>query len=241
MNYPVGFFSLTYTFARRAAQLNKCSLAEALLRYTHLYMAFGLGRSFNPSAREWQGFLAGLDDAEDPAVWMHATCHRLTKRAPARVPEPAFGCFAYDLWDGGRVRLHFFNPDSGKSPLRAEAAVERRAELTQLIAYIRNTVPEARTIVGGSWLYNIEAYRRLFPPEFLASARPEEPPEVQFMALWGQFLNHRREIKEETARRFLAAVEQADTLDELLHAFPYPVLRLECPVEVFYQAYADPQ
>ena len=25
---------------------------------------------------------------------------------------------------------------------------------------------------GGSWLYNIDAYRRLFPPEYLASTKP---------------------------------------------------------------------
>lgn len=89
-------------------------------------------------------------------------------------------------------------------------------------------------MVGGSWLYNIEAYRRLFPPAFLATAAPEEP-EPQFIALWGQFLDHRQQVKPDLASQFRAEFSRQTTLSGLLHSFPYPVLRLECPLRVFYE------
>lgn len=236
MNYPREFFSLNYAFARRAAQLGKCSLAEALLRYTHLYMALGLGSSFDPGAQDWQGFLAGLADTEDPAGWMYAASRRVDKTKIDGLSEQTFGCFSYSLWEGGRARLHFLNPGR-QSPLRAAFVGERKAELKEMFAYIQAHEPEARSVVGGSWLYHIEAYRRLFPPGYLATARPEEPVEPRFLSLWGQFLSYRGRIKKDTAQRFLAAVERATSLDELLRAFPYPVLLLECPLEVFYRAY----
>jgi len=87
--------------------------------------------------------------------------------------------------------------------------------------------------VGGSWLYHLEAYRRLFPPGFLASAQAEEP-DARFLALWGQFLDHQGQVKPDMAQRFERAVDRAGSLAELMACFPYPVLRLERPLEEFY-------
>ena len=37
--------------------------------------------------------------------------------------------------------------------------------------HLRSLVPPTATAVGGSWLYTIEAYCRLFPPGYLATAQ----------------------------------------------------------------------
>ena len=43
-------------------------------------------------------------------------------------------------------------------------------------------------VVGASWLYNLEAYRRLFPASYVATARVL-PDRFRHMPLWGQFVN----------------------------------------------------
>jgi hypothetical protein len=92
------------------------------------------------------------------------------------------------------------------------------------------------TVVGGSWLYNIDAYHRLFPPGFLATARAG-PNEYQFIALWGQFLDRHGRVKPRIARPFLEGLEQRVTEESLLHGFPYRVLRLESAITTFYRFY----
>lgn len=235
-HFPAEFFELNYRFALRIAEISGAPLPDVLLRHTHLYLAFGLGRSFDPADPRWAAFLKGLAAVPDALGWIVETYHALTGGVQPYTPEHPYGVFAYSLWEAGRVRLHFFGGPVGVSSLSRRAVPQREAELAALVAAVRRDVPEARSMVGGSWLYNIEAYRRLFPQEYLATAAPEDP-ETQFIALWGQFLDYRRRVKPEVAARFLSAVEAAPDLTALLHAFPYPVLRLECPIAVFYEHY----
>ena len=236
MEYPREFFELTYRFARRVHSVMGLPLDQALLRYTHLYLVFGLGRSFDPTTPVWVEFTAGLETASNPVDWIAATYTRLAGGLPPRKPDLYFGCFYYAVWAGGRVRLHFWNPDPTTSPLQRKWITARMADLRGLFAHLRNYVPEASSVVGGSWLYNIDAYRRLFPAEFLATAQAEEP-EAQFMALWGQVLDHRGQIKPETAAVFVERFERAASLEQILRSFPYPLLRLEAPLEIFFPFY----
>jgi hypothetical protein len=37
-----------------------------------------------------------------------------------------------------------------------------------MFAHIAEHEPQATTVCGASWLYNCEAYRRLFPPSYTA-------------------------------------------------------------------------
>jgi hypothetical protein len=37
-----------------------------------------------------------------------------------------------------------------------------------MFAHIRQHVPQATAVRGNSWLYNLEAYRRLYPPAYTA-------------------------------------------------------------------------
>lgn len=237
MEYPPAFFDLNLRFARRAAELAGRSLPEALLRHTYLYLALGLGRDFDPAHPAWQAFLAGLATAADQGEHAYRAYRQALAERPRAQPEIAFGCFTYAAWCDGRVRLHFFNATPGDSPLRRQHAPERLSELKAMFAHIQANLPEARSVVGGSWLYNLEAYCRLFPPAFICSAAREDPPETQFIALWGQFLDHAGQVKPDLAAAFLRRVEAARDLPALLDSFPYPVLRLEAPVEVFYQFY----
>jgi hypothetical protein len=80
-----------------------------------------------------------------------------------------FGCFSFELLAPGDVlRIHFSNRDSAGDcgPLVRAKADRRVEELREMFGYIRTHHQSTRTVRGGSWLYNLEAYRRLFPPEY---------------------------------------------------------------------------
>ncbi|HNS64838.1 MAG TPA: hypothetical protein PKN11_10450, partial [Anaerolineaceae bacterium] len=72
MPYSREYFRLNFLFAERAAELASIPLPEALFRYTHLYRAMRMGTTPNSTNPDWQAYLAGLADAEDPPGWTHA-------------------------------------------------------------------------------------------------------------------------------------------------------------------------
>ena len=234
MDFPSEFFHLNLVFAQKAAALTGLPMEDALRLHSHLYLSFNLGRDFDPQHPAWRAYLDGLSAAGDALDWTVVFYRRRLAEAPRQLPALEFGCFSYAVWDGGRARIHFRHNDPGFSPLSRERAGARRAELAVMFAHIRRHEKDFTSAVGGSWLYHIEAYRRLFPPGFLASATAGSDPETQFIALWGQFLDHHGQVKAEMARRFMHDVEQAQTLKDGLACFPYPVLRLEGPLSEFY-------
>ena len=118
----------------------------------------------------------------------------LHERRPQCSSSP-FGCFSYDPPDEeGAVRIHFM-PDGRHrrgSPLGGARLPERRAELKALAVEMCRQHPSARQIGGRSWLYNLDAYKRLFPAEYIASIRCA-PSAVNPIgsSTWGQVLDYR--------------------------------------------------
>src|SRR3954470_6741125 len=193
MILPKEFFELNFQFAQRIADVTGLDLATSLLLYTHLYMRFGLGRSFDPENPVWQTYIAGLGETDDPGTW---TYQMYLQQAQTDSPvDSPFGCFSYAVWSDNRIRIHFHNADKApQRPLSKERMSVRLAELEQMFTEICHKVPEATNVVGGSWLYSMESYRRLFPPAFLNTAYVGEN-DVQFMAQWGQFLGWDGQVK----------------------------------------------
>ena len=117
----------------------------------------------------------------------------------------------------------------------------RHAELWALFAEVAVRHPEARTVRGNSWLHGIAAYRRLYPPEYGASAIPAlMAEEFQYVALWGQFLDHADGLKPALARPFLEGMARARTIEELAAAVPRPIYEVECAVSHFHTFYRLP-
>ena len=65
MVYAKAFFDLQLQFAHKVTALSGLPLACVLLKYTNLYIRFGLGRDFHPAHPTWQAYLAGLQDTND--------------------------------------------------------------------------------------------------------------------------------------------------------------------------------
>lgn len=237
MAFSQDFFGLQIAFARKAAGLQAVSFEQALLSYTTFFVRFGLGRSFDPAAPRWQEYLHLLRSAQDSTA---ATYHFYLQQPDGHAVDGIVrreGCFSYAHGQAGFIHLHFYNSGDTPSPLSREHATHRRADLYRLFKYIRQHEPPGLILRGGSWLYNIEAYRRLFPPAYLASAQPAEG-RFQNMSLWGQMLDSKGAVKPAMAEPFLQRLQQAENMSAFAACFAFQPLRLQAPVSVFHEFYA---
>ena len=237
MIYARAFFDLQLEFAAAVSALGGLAPERALLEYTNLYIRFGLGRAFDPAHPGWQEYLAGLRDATDPGAWTHAFSLKRSPGMAAPGLVATFGCFSYALLGDDRLRLHFHNaePDD-HSPLALDRREQRRAELAALFAHVERAERRPLVVIGASWLYHLEAYRRLFPPAYLATAQVLHG-RFQHMPLWGQFVDRRGMLREDGARQLRELVHGLTSLEGLDRCFPLSVLRLEAPVGEFYDFY----
>ena len=232
--YAKAFFDRQLTFAERVVTLSGCPLERAVLDYTNLYVRFGLGRPFDPAHPTWREYLAGLRTAADPREWTYRFYARRGEAATGPSVVATVGCFSYARLDADRIRLHFRNAETdGHGPLTADRRAQRRAELAALFAHVKHTGSGPCRVIGASWLYNLDAYRRLFPASYLASARVAGD-RFRHMPLWGQFLDRRGEVKPDMTRPFLERLAQSSSVDGLARCFPLQVLTLEAPCADFH-------
>lgn len=241
---PLGdYFELQLAFAARLADRTDLGLGEAVARYTNLRRRFALGNADDPAAATaWARYLDGLEAAADPASRLHWTMdfYAQAPREALAEDQTAFGCFACARpTDDGAVRIHFTNRTGGGEvgPLSAARRAERRSELQAMFGFVRETYPSARSVLGGSWLYNLEAYRRLFPPTYAGSASlPSGPVRLTGSSTWGQFLDHHGGVKPAFRHHLL---ERLDTLDPDApwRAFPLQALWASAPIEHFFEHY----
>ncbi len=237
MTYAKAYFDLQLQFAQAVTRLSGLPLARTLLEYTNLYIRFGLGRAFDPAHPTWHEYLAGLQDTNDGRGWTYR--FYLTRPHPMVPPDAvaAFGCFSYTQLSNDRIRLHFHNAETdGRSPLAIERLGQRQADLAALFEHLKRTVRQPVQVVGRSWLYNLEAYRRLFPVSYLATAHVIHH-RFQHMPLWGQFVNRHGEIRESMTRQLLDRLERQSSLDGLDQCFPFQVIALEASALDFYESY----
>jgi hypothetical protein len=231
------FFDLQLTFAERVSALSGMPLERALFDYTNLYVRFGLGRAFDPEHDGWRAYIDGLRTAADGREWTYRFYLRDAEVNTGPATVATFGCFSYAIQEDNVLRLHFRNTEpTGLSPLGASCVERRRAELAALFAQLRSERLGDLTVVGISWLYNLHAYRRLFPPAYTASPRVLQGP-FRSMPLWGQFVDYRGEVKAEMRISFLKALAELESLGGIGDCFPFQALRVEEEVETFYRFY----
>lgn len=85
-------------------------------------------------------------------------------------------------------------------------------------------------------MYNLPAYRRLFPASYLATAQVIGQ-RFRYMPLWGQFLDRYGEVRKRTRRQFLERLDRQSSMDRLDLCFPFQVLSLEASATEFYDFY----
>jgi hypothetical protein len=191
MTLSRGFFDLQIQFAENAARVKGISFAEALRNSTCLHRRFGLPALFNENHVVWAQFIAAIRTSEFPA---NVAYEFYLRHAPPR--KPTGNCFSYDVDANSKtVHIHFANNDDDeRGPLCDARRDMRLTELRSMYADIRSKHPEVTTVRGSSWLYGLEQYRRLFPPQYIASVQTHRP-NTKSMSVWGQFVDRNGQVR----------------------------------------------
>jgi hypothetical protein len=241
MPYSRAFFALQLTFAGKLREKFRLSLSDAYYRYTTLTKSLNI-----TGADDWQACMAALERAPDALDWIYQCYLARHEDEPVLSPSdtefhgrPLFGCFYYIVRDTTIIRPHLIKNDlPGMRPLSRDRQAVRRAELGRMFAHIRQHDPAVRTVLGNSWMYNLEAYRRLYPPAYTASLPASDEDEFEYLALWGQCYDYDWQIKQPIAEELLRRVDALTDVSQLRLCFPYQILNPECPIEEFYNFYA---
>lgn len=237
------YFEVQLRFAARMAELTGLSLGEAAYRHTNLCRRFGQGVPLMTQPTEaWRGFVARLEATPAMADRV-ALCQEMFRGVvDEKLPlagQEGFGCFAFEPPKDGVVKIHFNNRDTDAAggPLASAKAARRRDELAAMMRRIAGKHPDATHIAGRSWLYNLEAYRRLFPPPYVATrALAPAPVHLTGTSSWGQMIDSREAIRADVRDAFLANLTRLDPAAPWT-AFPLRVLAVQAPLETFLRFY----
>ncbi|HWA60292.1 MAG TPA: hypothetical protein VG939_02910 [Caulobacteraceae bacterium] len=234
------YFEVQLLFAEALALRSRRALPETCLAFTNLHRRFGLGRIDGEApCAAWTRYAEGLERCGSGDERLEWTVAFFADAAPEASTTRRFGCFSYELMDGGQVvRIHFSNRDSddGRGPLVRGKADRRRSELGEMFAFVRAHHADARAVRGGSWLYNLEAYRRLFPPEYAASVAEPGRVRLDGTSSWGQLLDFTGQVKPDVRAALLANLVTLDP-DAPWTAFPLRALAAQAPIEGFWRFY----
>jgi hypothetical protein len=237
--HPKQFFELQLIFAQKIADLSQQPLNEILLHYTAFYRILGLDWSLDPTNSVWQTYTQGLQQAAEKMDFTHQFYLQRYSAIPKFTDEEHWGCFSYEhLPEKRAIHLHFGDQDTSiYGPLSHRRIDVRTSELRAMFQQIQQRHPDAILVQGGSWLYNWEAYRRLFPPAFGQSAQKEQKFTLAGRNIWGQFLRRRASVHQETMSLFLERVSQLKRAEDYSQCFPYPNVRTEALINQFYEFY----
>lgn len=229
------YFALQIAVAARYAAAAGLPLALGLARCTNLRRRFHLwGPEGEPA---WSDFLGQAGRAASDHAAVLAMCSERYATRPGIEVQRSFGCFSYDVPDAaGVLRMHFMPPDSQRtSPLAADNVTERLQELRAMFSHVQRTERRAASVRGVSWLYHFDAYRRLFPAPYAASAKPASfPLHLNGSSTWGQVLSWRQEVKPVMRAALLAGLADMD-IDAPWKVFPYQALVATHEVGAFYE------
>lgn len=204
--------------------------ARLHLRFAHAFAAVSGCRvldalgSATPAARlagpAWEDFRGVPTPAE----------LALAYRAGAPRGSRAGLSFSTVAREDGSVRLHFQHPGGGGA-LAPENLRARRAELLGALTGAQRTSPADALLHGGSWLYHLEGYRRIFPEFYLDTATTaDSSEELTYLALWGQFLSSSPALHAPTTELFLRRLAGARTAEQAVAAFPLTKLEVAVPL-----------
>lgn len=240
MHYPRSFFDLQIRFAEGIARRFSLSLNDALSQYTPFAVTL-------PAETEqaWQQVIELIMTGSSPldAAYRWHLAH--AEAEPPLQPDadsfrglPMFGCFYYAVDNNGSIRTHFIQNDvSGVSALSHTRIAERRAELRRMFQHIHKHLPAATTVMGNSWLYNLPAYRRLFPPSYTHSFQENTDGVFHQIVLWYQCVDRFWEVRPNITSILFERLERLTDLADLRHCFPYQRLRTSAPISDFYKFY----
>ncbi len=238
--YPKELISLIIQYAKKKAEIFKLDFIEVVKEHTPIYYLIGNHDwEFKEDSVYWQEFLERFNKGEDILELVY---DMYSKNYEEYSKHKWFGCFRYkfveDEKGDGIVKMHFLNDRTSKDgPLASSQKENRLRELKELFDDVKRNHPNAKYVQGGSWLYNLESYKRLFPKEYINNMKSINP-KTQMLVIWGQFVNSEWGINKERAEQFLKRLKKSKTEEDLKNAFELKELFPKCKIEYFYNFYS---
>jgi hypothetical protein len=247
LTMPLKYFTVQLEYAKKAACISNIDLKQALMEFTSFWRRIHNPLVLKKNNSEWSF------DSQTPQ-WQEL-CTRINKDEPAdriaheiyirndngsEAGKQYFGCFRYDsiseLKSNQRVvKIHFKNRDKSRhGPLSKEREKARIQDLKKMFEHISKNYREATVVSGGSWLYNLNSYKRLFPKSFILNMKVEEIPFPRTSGIWGQFIDSNGEVNEKIEYCFTNKVRAAQSIESLLQCFEFKILFASAAVEDFY-------
>ncbi len=244
---PLKHFSLQYEYAKKAAKILNIPIGQALMEFTQFWRrihnplelkANKMEWSFDPTTPQWQELSEKINHNEPPDTVAYELY-----RENNNTTEPGknyFGCFRYNFIrqiddEKGIIEIHFKNRDtSAYGPLTMKREHVRLHDLKSMFESISKKHPEATVVRGGSWLYNLDSYRRLFPGIFTRDMKVEEIPFPRTSGIWGQFLTSDGKVKDNMKSIGVRKGKNAHSTDQLLRYFEFKIVFPKAGIESFY-------
>lgn len=208
------FASLQLTLVERFVELGLGTLSDGVHQLTNFQRRLGIGTPTDPSTNQtWIDLLEKLNTVSTHVERVETVMSTFSSLPPA-VPEhiargwPTVGAFSIEI-SGTVAHTHFYSmDDDDKSPIRPSKFDIRRNELQTVLAAARKNHPEIDRVIGGSWLYTTSSYASLFPVQHLTKAVVRRGRKTfRGMSHWGQFLDHRWNLRTGLAEQFRHRVE----------------------------------
>jgi len=231
------YYSLQLRFAAHYAAKAAVPLGIAIERCTNLRRRLGLWEG--DGAVRWDHFLAQIQGFSGDLPAQLALCAEYQQPVANAKIERSHGCFSYDPPDAsGTLRIHFLPPKGiGSSPLASTNVAERLAELGEMFSHVRRFEPKATSVRGVSWLYNLPAYKRLFPLAYSASAKQAQfQLHLNGTSTWGQVLTWRQEVKPTVRDQLMADLNNMD-VEAPWRVFPLKAMVAMGQIELFYDMF----
>ena len=168
---------LRLRFANAVSRALDISFVDALREYTDIPVRITGQMPWQSRGEDpkWTAFAERIRSAESQEEIEEyiITLYKESVKERGETVKNLYWPFSYDYHEEDMsIHLHFgsmgVEPDQAEGDpgtLSSERYEEQRAKLAAMFAEIQAKYPNVKEVKGGSWLYNREAYRRLYPRE----------------------------------------------------------------------------
>lgn len=237
---------LRLRFCEAIAEKKDIPLADAFDKYSDMLRRVGdVNETDVPDVvNEWRKRIAGVAELPSHSERLNKLVQLYIESDMPNIEhgdEPYYPfLYSYDEFSK-TISPHFgtlsITDDRGDGPgiLSHQRLEEMRGKLRAMFTEIKRDHPDAEYVRGRSWLYGLEAYRRLYPQEY-GESRTLRTIGYNGGARWGQFLNAKGELNTERATQFLENLNNLDP-ENPAGVFPMQTYEVRAPIAAFYREY----
>ncbi len=265
ISQPFEYFDAQIIFAKKISDITEDSLEECMLNYTDLYNSITNKEYGNEEVKGnfsplWIEYTEKIKISSDLEEISNITYNLFLKQKHSKIKisegkekeKNSFGCFSMNYGDYNKerkqIKLHF--TPSRKDLLKNDYETkygdlssfylpQRKQEFREMVKYIHDNpklFEGAKHLKSSTWLQNRPNYQALFPRKYSSDGNRIRKKN-NFLGLWGQFVKWDLNGNTEVFKKFKNNLEKAQTLENAINSFPYPVYEIKVPLEELFEMY----